>query len=238
VPRAIIVVQLANQLLERLPARTRSALTRQLVPVSLDAGQLLYEELVEQHFVYFPIAGVVSFLLVMASGASAEVGMVGREGLVGLAPVLGGKAASDRAVVQVAGAAWRMEAGELRQRVLVDRRLAAMLAQYAQAFLAQVAHTAVCNRLHTIRQQFCRWILMTLDRTGSGDFQMTQQAIANMLGTRRESVSAIASQLAEAGAIDYSRGTLRVTDRRVLAASACECYGQLKDQTRRLLDFG
>jgi CRP-like cAMP-binding protein len=225
----------ANELLARIAATAGSRLDG-LSPIALPAGMVLYEELVEQRFVYFPISGVVSFLIVMKGGLSAEVGMVGREGLVGLAPVLGGRMASDRAVVQVAGAAWRMTASDLRQCVLDDSRLAALLAQYAQAFFAQVARTAVCNRLHSTEQQFCRWILMTLDRTDGDSFDMTQQAVSNMLGSRREAVSQVAARLRAIGAIEYTRGSVRVVDRALLESVVCECYGQLNIQTARLLD--
>ena len=229
------MVDLSNRLLTLLPRPTKAALVPLLELVQLEPGVLLYKEFVEQKYVYFPTFGIVSFLHVMQSGASAEIGLVGNDGLVGLAPVLGGRAASGRAVVQVAGAAWRMEASALRARILLDKRLGALLAQYAQVFLAQVSQTAVCNRAHNVEQQFCRWMLMSLDRLQDENFRMTQKLIADMLGARREAVSIVATRLRKKGAIEYIRGVITVVDRNTLEKSSCECYAELNAETERLL---
>ncbi|MDP1698345.1 MAG: Crp/Fnr family transcriptional regulator [Xanthomonadaceae bacterium] len=224
-----------NLLLSALPLPLRETLLPQLQPVALPLGKVLYEPGDTLRHVYFPVDAIVSMLYVMESGASAEIAVIGNDGIVGIALFMGGNSTPSRAVVQSAGTALRLPA-----RVLLDafnRRddLQYLLLRYTQALMTQMAQTAVCNRHHSVDQQLCRWLLLSLDRLPGNQLTMTQELIANMLGVRRESVTSAASKLHKAGVINYSRGHITVVDRVGLEALCCECYRVVKNETDRLL---
>lgn len=202
--------------------------------VALSLGAVLYESGAQPRHVYFPVSGVVSLLILTEDGGSAEIAVIGNDGCVGIALLLG-QTALDRAVVQIAGHAYRLPAGVVLREF--KRRTAAqpLLLRYIQALMTQMARTAVCNRHHTVEQQLCRWLLLTLDRLPSTDMVMTQELISNMLGVRRPGVTQAARKLRHAGLIEYERGHIRVLDRARLEAHACECYAAVKRETDRLL---
>jgi CRP-like cAMP-binding protein len=205
----------------------------EFVPQSL--GQVLHESGVPMHNAYFPTTSIVSMLYVMEDGASAEIAVVGNEGLLGVSLFLGGEKTTSRAVVQSAGHAYRLKASLLRDEFARGGQMQRRLLHYSQALLTQIAQTAVCNRHHTLDQQFCRWLLLSIDRLPSNDLVMTQELIANMLGVRREGVTEAAGNVQKAGLISYSRGHIRVLDRAGLEARACECYAVVKKEFDRLL---
>ena len=208
---------------------------RYLVPIELDLGAVLYEAGELQDLIYFPISGIVSLLYSMQNGNSAEMAIVGSEGLVGFAALLGGRSTTTRAVVQVAGEAVAMKRRPLLNLIDDDKHVRQLMMCYTQSLLSQFAQTAVCNRHHTIEQQWCRWMLMSMDRSGQHPIRMTQQLIAEMLGVRREGVSVTASALKSAGIIEYSRGVISIADRKGLEERVCECYGIVVRETERLL---
>ncbi len=194
----------------------------------------LYEEHEEQEFVYFPSSGIISLLYTMRNGNSAEMAIVGSEGLVGFAALLGGVSTTTRALVQVAGQGFRVKRRALEKIMDGDPIFRRLMLRYTQSLLTQFAQTAICNRHHSVEQQWCRWILLTLDRT-SGRVKMTQQLIADMLGVRREGVSAVANSLKLDGIVDYSRGVIDVLDRERIEQRVCECYSLIVEETERLL---
>jgi CRP-like cAMP-binding protein len=185
--------------------------------------------------VYFPTDGIVSLLYVMKNGASAEIAIVGNEGVVGVALFMGGESTPSRAIVQSEGNSYRLRADYLREEFERGGTLQHLLLRYTQTLITQMAQTAVCNRHHTIEQQLCRWLLLSLDRLPSDELQMTQELIANMLGVRREGVTAAAGHLQNAGLIQYRRGHIKVLDRAGLERRVCECYGVVKAESDRLL---
>ncbi len=198
-------------------------------------GHVLYESGVALQYVYFPADCIVSLLYVMENGASAEIAVVGNEGMVGISLFMGGDTTPSRAVVQSAGYAYRLKGPLLKQEFSRSGATQHLLLRYTQALLTQMAQTAVCNRHHTVEQQLCRWLLLSLDRLSDNSLTMTQELIANMLGVRREGVTEAAGKLQTMGLISYSRGKIIVLDRPRLERKACECYAVVKKESDRLL---
>jgi CRP-like cAMP-binding protein len=224
-----------NHLLAVLPEPEAERLFPHLEPISLPLGQALYESGEKLHHVYFPTTAIVSLLYVLENGSSAEIAVIGPEGIVGIALFMGGETMPNRAVVQSAGDGYRLK-GHLLTREF-DRSAAVqhLLLRYTLAMLTQMAQTAVCNRHHTVDQQLCRWLLLSLDRLPENELSMTQELIANMLGVRREGVTEAAGKLQKAGLIHYNRGHITVLDRPGLEARVCECYEVVNKEFRRLL---
>jgi len=224
-----------NRLLAVLPEDERERLFSHLEPVSMKLGQVVYESGSRQDYVYFPTTAIVSLLYVMEDGASAEIAVVGKEGIVGISLFMGGETTASRAVVQSAGAAFRLSGQLMKREFLRGGPMQHLFLRYTQALLTQMAQTAVCNRHHSVDQQLCRWLLLSLDRLPSNKLAMTQELIANMLGVRREGVTEAAGKLQSAGLIQYSRGQITVLDRPRLEARACECYAVVRRESDRLL---
>jgi CRP-like cAMP-binding protein len=224
-----------NRLLAALEPDALERLAPHLERVPVALGQVLHKPDRRMHHVYFPATAIVSLLHVMEDGASAEIAVVGNDGVLGIALFMGGESTPNWAVVQSAGESYRLPA-----HVLVDEFERAggtmrLLLRYAQALLTQMAQTAVCNRHHSVDQQLCRWLLLSLDRLNTNELVMTQELMANMLGVRREGVTEAAGRLQAAGLIHYSRGHIRVLDRHGLEARVCECYGVVRRESERLL---
>lgn len=224
-----------NHLLNALPVADFERLQPHLKLVPVELGAALYEPDIEMRYLYFPTNSIVSLLYVMADGASAEIAVVGNEGVVGVALFMGGATTPSRAVVQSAGHALRLPSQVLKDEFIRGGAMQHLLLRYTQALLTQMAQTAVCNRHHSLDQQLCRWLLMSLDRLQANELIMTQELIANMLGVRREGVTEAAGQLQKAGLIRYSRGRITVLDRPGLEARTCECYAVVKQECDRLL---
>jgi CRP-like cAMP-binding protein len=224
-----------SHLLNALPGAVYDRLLPDLELVPLQLGLSVYESGKEQEYVYFPSASIVSLLYVMEDGSSAEIAVVGNEGVVGIALFMGGETTPSRAVVQSAGYAYRLKASLLKKEFERGGPLQYLLLRYTQALITQMAQTAVCNRHHSVEQQLCRWLLLSLDRLPSNELTMTQELIANMLGVRREGVTEAAGNLQAAGLIQYSRGKITVLDRPKLEELVCECYAVVKRETDRLL---
>jgi CRP-like cAMP-binding protein len=224
-----------NRLLASLPPEEYALILPHLGHVSFKLGEVVYESGGQMDHIYFPTTAIISLLYMMENGSSAEMGMAGNEGLVGVALFMGGNTMPNRAVVQSAGHAVRMRARVLRDEFARGDMFQRLLLRYTQALLTQMSQTAVCNRLHEIEQQLCRWLLLSHDRLASDELVMTQELIANMLGVRREGVTAAAGRLQEEGLISYVRGRIQILDRRGLEASVCECYQVVKDEYDRLL---
>ena len=224
-----------NHLLAALPAAERRRWLPLLEPVDLSLGQVLYESGSTMSHVYFPSTAIVSLLYVMEDGASAEIAVVGNEGLVGIALFMGGESTPSRAVVQSAGKGHRMRAAAVKEEFDRSSAVLHLLLRYTQALMTQMAQTAVCNRHHSLDQQLCRWLLLSLDRLQGNELVMTQELIANMLGVRREGVTEAALKLQNAGLIRYARGRIRVLDRAGLERRTCECYAVVKKEYERLL---
>ena len=223
-----------NRLLAALPAEDLARLEPHLELVPLPLGWAAYEPSAAPAHMYFPTSAIVSLLYVLENGASAEIAVVGNDGVVGIALFMGGGTTPSRAVVQSAGEGYRLAAGTLKKEFECGGALQHMLLRYTQALITQMAQTAVCNRHHSIEQQLCRWLLLSLDRVPSNTLVMTQELIANMLGVRREGVTEAARRLQAAGVIRYSRGRITVLDRPKLEARACECYEVVRRETDRL----
>jgi CRP-like cAMP-binding protein len=224
-----------NHLLAVLPAAVYERLSPQLELVPMPLGEVLYESGSQLRDVYFPTDSIVSLLYVMEDGASAEIAVVGNEGIIGVALFMGGETMPNRAVVQSAGYAYRLKGQLMKQEFNRSGPLQHLLLRYTQALITQMAQTAVCNRHHSVDQQFCRWLLLSLDRLPSNEVTMTQELIANMLGVRREGVTEAAGKLQGAGLIHYSRGHITVLDRPAVEAKSCECYAVVKNEFDRLL---
>jgi CRP-like cAMP-binding protein len=205
----------------------------QLIPMPL--GKVLYESGDVQHYVYFPTDSIVSLLYVMADGASAEISVVGHEGIIGVSLFMGGETTPSRAIVQSGGSAYRLVGQRLKDEFHRNGELQLLLLRYTQALITQMAQTAVCNRHHSVDEQLCRWLLLSLDRLPSNQLTMTQELIANMLGVRREGVTEAAGRLQKLDVIQYSRGKITVLDRPKLERLCCECYAVVKKETDRLL---
>ncbi len=223
-----------NRLLAVLPDADYERLLPHLEQVPLELGSAVYESGSQQAYVYFPTASIVSLLYVMQDGSSAEIAVVGNDGVVGIALFMGGGTTPSRAVVQSAGYGYRLRASVLKTEFGKGGELQHLLLRYTQALITQMAQTAVCNRHHTVEQQLCRWLLLSLDRLPSNELTMTQELIANMLGVRREGVTEAAGHLQAAGLIHYSRGKITVLDRPKLEARVCECYTVVKREYDRL----
>jgi CRP-like cAMP-binding protein len=221
-----------NKLLAALPDNEWERVLRNLKPVSMPLGEALYESGAQLDHVYFPTTSIISLLYVMADGASAEIAVVGNDGLVGVALFMGGESTPSRAVVQSEGWAYRLKGQLLKAEFERGGAMQHLLLRYTQALLTQ---TAVCNRHHSIDQQLCRWLLLSLDRLPSDELTMTQELIANMLGVRREGVTEAAGKLQSADLIRYTRGRITVVDRAGLEARCCECYAVVKRESDRLL---
>jgi CRP-like cAMP-binding protein len=224
-----------NHLLAVLPKSDLDRLMPHLKLVSLSLGEVLYESDIILHHVFFPIDSIVSLLSVMSDGSSAEIAIVGNDGVVGISLFMGGETTPSRGVVQSAGHAYRLEGALLKSEFNRGGSIQHLLLRYTQALLTQMAQTAVCNRHHSLDQQLCRWLLMSLDRLPSNELVMTQDLIANMLGVRREGVTEAAGKLQHANLIQYSRGRITVLDRLGVEARACECYVAVKRESDRLL---
>ncbi|SOE73871.1 transcriptional regulator, Crp/Fnr family [Burkholderia sp. OK233] len=225
----------ANQLLAVLPESEWARVEPHLVEVDLPLGQVIYESGGQLEHVFFPTTSIISLLYVMEDGASAEIAIVGYEGIVGVSLFMGGETTPSRAIVQSAGRAWRLNARMLKDEFNRGGPMQRLLLRYTQALITQMAQTAVCNRHHSIDQQLCRWLLLSIDRLPSNELCMTQELIANMLGVRRSGVTAAALKLQNAGLIRYSHGHITVLDRPGLEAHVCECYRVVKREFDRLL---
>ncbi len=224
-----------NHLLAALPVEEFAHLEPHLEWVPMPLGHALYESGMQMRHVYFPTTAIVSLLYVMEDGASAEIAVVGNEGMVGISLFMGGETTPSRAVVQSAGHGYRLPGPLLKDEFCRAGPLQHLLLRYTQALLTQMAQTAVCNRHHTLDQQFCRWLLLSLDRLPSNELVMTQELIANMLGVRREGVTEAAGRMQKAGLINYHRGHITVLDRAGLEARTCECYAVVRKEFERLL---
>jgi CRP-like cAMP-binding protein len=224
-----------NHLLAALPDADYERLHPDLELVPLPLGWAVYEAGGPQGYIYFPTTSIVSLLYVMEDGASAEIAVTGNDGLVGIALFMGGESTPSRAVVQSAGYGFRLKASILKREFALGGHLQHVALRYTQALITQMAQTAVCNRHHSVEQQLCRWLLLSLDRLPSNELVMTQELIANMLGVRREGVTEAAGHLQAAGLINYSRGHIVVIDRPKLEKRVCECYAVVKREMSRLL---
>jgi CRP-like cAMP-binding protein len=224
-----------NHLLAALPPAERERIYPHLKLVPMPLGKVLYESGDLLHHVYFPTDSIVSLLYVLESGASAEIAVVGNDGLIGVALFMGGETTPSRAVVQSGGHAYRLIGRQLKEEFRRNGELQYLLLRYTQALITQMAQTAVCNRHHSVDQQLCRWLLLSLDRLSSNQLTMTQELIAAMLGVRREGVTEAAGKLQKLGIIRYVRGRITVLDRPQLEHLSCECYGVVKRETDRLL---
>jgi CRP-like cAMP-binding protein len=226
---------LRNQILAALPSAEWDRWVSDLQAVDLALGQVLYEAGATMDYVYFPTTAIVSLLYVMEDGASAEIAVVGHEGIVGVSLFMGGGSTPSRAVVQSAGKGDRL--GTVYMKREFDRAgpVLHVLLRYTQALITQMSQTAVCNRHHSLDQQLCRWLLLSLDRLGGDELEMTQELIANMLGVRREGVTEAAQKLQRAGLIKYARGHITVLDRPGVELRSCECYAVVKREYDRLL---
>jgi CRP-like cAMP-binding protein len=226
---------LTNHLLAALPDPEWQRWLPQLEAIELPLGQVLYESGATLTHVYFPTTAIVSLLYVMENGASAEIAVVGNEGIVGVSLFMGGESTPSRAVVQSAGHGFRMTGAAMKEEFNRAGPVLHLLLRYTQALITQMAQTAVCNRHHSLDQQLCRWLLLSLDRLQASELLMTQELIANMLGVRREGVTEAALKLQAAGLIRYARGHIKVLDRAGLERRTCECYSVVKNEYNRLL---
>jgi CRP-like cAMP-binding protein len=224
-----------NRLLAALSPADLEALLPSLEPLQMELGQALYESGGAQGYVYFPTSSIVSLLYVLENGSSAEIAVTGCEGLVGISLFMGGETTPSRAVVQSAGEGYRLKASVLKEQFQRGGALQFLLLRFTQALITQMTQTAVCNRHHSVDQQLCRWLLLSLDRLPDNRLSMTQELIANMLGVRREGVTEAAGKLQADRLIEYSRGRITVLDRSGLEARVCECYEVVKREYDRLL---
>lgn len=229
-----------NQLLAALPEQILERLSPHLELITMSLGEVLYESGGRLNHVYFPTAAIVSLQYVMENGATAEIAGVGNEGVLGISLFMGGQSAPSRATVQTAGCGYRLKAGVMMEEFnrAGGRRSGALqnlMLRYTQALITQMSQTAACNRHHSVEQQLCRWLLLTLDRLPSNEMTMTQELIAGMLGVRREGITETAGNLQRAGLISYRRGHITILDRAGLEKRACECYKVVKNEFQRLL---
>jgi CRP-like cAMP-binding protein len=231
----VVASPIQNHLLAALPNEERQRWLPELEFVDMPLGTVMYEAGGTLSHVYFPTTAIVSLLYVMANGASAEIAVVGNEGLVGISVFMGGESTPSRAVVQSAGSGYRLSAQHMKNEFNRAGPVLHLLLRYTQALITQMSQTAVCNRHHSLDQQLCRWLLLSLDRLLGNELVMTQELIANMLGVRREGVTEGALKLQHAGLIRYARGHITVVDRKGLEARSCECYAVVKREYDRLL---
>jgi CRP-like cAMP-binding protein len=234
-PASVLFSPTQNHLLAALPAAELGRLFPHLERVPMPLGEVLYESGGHLRHVYFPTTSIVSLLYVLENGASAEIAVVGNDGMLGVSLFMGGETTPSRAVVQSAGYGYRLKAQRLKNEFNRAGPVLRLLLRYTQALITQMTQTAVCNRHHSIEQQLCRWLLLSLDRLSSNSLTMTQELIANMLGVRREGVTEAAGNLQRAGLIRYSRGKIEVLDRPGLERAVCECYAVVKTEVDRLL---
>ena len=227
--------QSQNRLLAALPADEYERLLANLQPVSFSLGEVIYEFAEQLDYVFFPTTSIISLLYTMENGSTAEMGLTGNDGVVGIALFMGGGTMPNRAVVQSAGDAFKMKAKMLQTEFAEGRTFQRLLLRYTQALITQISQTAVCNRLHSVEQQLSRWLLLSHDRLNTDELVMTQELIADMLGVRREGVTVAAGRLQDDGAISYGRGHIQILDRAKLEATVCECYRVVKDEFDRLL---
>jgi CRP-like cAMP-binding protein len=223
-----------NRLLDALPQAERERIFPYLRLVPLPLGAVLYESGDTQRYIYFPVDAIVSLLYVLKDGASAEIAVVGKDGAIGVSLFMGGATTTNRAIVQSAGSAYRLTRKRIEQEFARHGEMLHVLLRYTQALITQMAQTAVCNRHHSVDQQLCRWLLLSLDRLTGDKLIMTQELIANMLGVRREGVTEAAGKLQKAGVIEYRRGRITVLDRKNLESMSCECYDVVRRETDRL----
>lgn len=223
-----------NQLLATILKRSKLEYFPSLALVELQLGDVIYESGQPIEFVYFPTNCIISLLNVMTSGASAEIAVIGNEGMLGVSVIMGGDSTPSRAVVQSKGYAYRLRVAELKKELEARTDVWVLTLRYTQALITQMSQTAACNRHHSIDQQLCRWLLLSLDRLRGNELAMTQELIANMLGVRREGVTEAAGRLQKAGIIQYRRGQITVVDRARLEGLCCECYAVVKRETDRL----
>ena len=223
-----------NHLLASLSKAELKRMSPHLEPLEMPLGHIIYESGRVQDYVYFPTTCIISLLYVMEDGSSAEIAIVGKEGLVGISLFMGGETTPSRAIVQSEGKAFRLAARHLRAEFGRAGSWQHLLLRYTQSLITQMAQTAVCNRHHSVDQQLCRWLLLSLDRLPSDELLMTQELIANMLGVRREGVTAAAGKLQKAGVITYQRGHIKVLDRPKLEKMSCECYEVVRKESVRL----
>ena len=224
-----------NQLLDALSSADLKRIRRHLQPMDMPLADVVYESGRHIGHVYFPTTCIVSLLYVLESGASAEIAVVGHEGMVGVSLFMGGETTPSRAVVQSAGSAYRLPGEVVKAEFRRGGAMQHLMLRYTQSLLTQMAQTAVCNRHHSVDQQLCRWLLLSIDRLPKPEITMTQELIANMLGVRREGVTEAAGKLQKAGVISYRRGHIKVLDRPRLEAMSCECYEVVRRETARLL---
>ncbi|MDZ7735697.1 MAG: Crp/Fnr family transcriptional regulator [Gammaproteobacteria bacterium] len=226
-----------NHLLAALSDEVRQRVLPHLELVPLPLGKVLYESGDTLRHVYFPTDSIISLLYVMEDGSSAEISVVGNEGVVGVALFMGGESTTSRAIVQSAGSAFRLPGQWIKDEFNRHGEMMGLLLRYTQSLITQMAQTAVCNRHHSIDQQLCRWLLLSLDRLPGNQLTMTQELIANMLGVRREGVTQAAGKLQRLGAINYNRGHITVLDRPYLEKLCCECYAVVKKEAEHLLPY-
>lgn len=219
-----------NALLGALPELTLRHLEPKFEYLALRPGRSLYEPREPLNYVFFPTSGIVSLLYLGESGASAGVTLIGAEGMVGLSPLLGAETATSRAVVEAPGTAYRLRVADAKSMFADDAQFQALILRYAHSVILELSQSAICNRHHSVEKQLCRVLLLCLDRVQGKDLQMTHEAIANLLGVRRQGITEAAKRLQERGIISYSRGRMRLLDRQALKACACECYGLLKNE--------
>lgn len=226
-----------NYLLASLKEGDVERMIPKLSVVEFELGDVLYEAGEKMDFAYFPTTAIVSLLYIMESGSTAEIGVIGNDGMVGLSLVLGGETTTNRAVVQSAGSALKIRAADLKAEFKLGNEMHDLMLRYTQALMTQISQTAVCNRLHPIEQQLCRWLLLSHDRLHTDKLVMTHDLISNMLGVRREGITLAAQKLAARGLISNRRGTMTVIDRDGLEGAACECYGVVKSEYDRILGW-
>jgi CRP-like cAMP-binding protein len=224
-----------NRLLAALPIDEYERLRPRLQQVSFSLGEVVYEFGGHLDYVFFPTNSIVSLLYTMENGTSAEMGLTGNDGVVGIALFMGGGTMPNRAVVQSAGEAIRMKVKVLQDEFARGGKFQQLLLRYTQALITQISQTAVCNRLHSVEQQLCRWLLLSHDRVKADELIMTQELIADMLGVRREGVTVAAGRLQDSGAISYVRGHIKILNRQKLEQTVCECYVVVRDEFKRLL---
>lgn len=229
---------LKNFLIASLPIRDFERVLPQLELTSLSLGQVMHESGATMDYVYFPTTSIVSLLYIMENGSTAEIGVVGNDGILGIELFMGGETTTNRAIVQSAGQALRMRASKLKTEFTLGGPFQKLLLRYTQALIAQISQTAVCNRLHSVEQQLCRWLLLSHDRLDSDKLVMTHDLISNMLGVRREGVTLAAQKLVAKKLIKSVRGTMTIIDRPGLEHAVCECYKVVNDEYNRLLGRG
>jgi len=229
---------LKNYLLAALPADEFDRINRHLEPITLKLGTVLHETGDKMNNVYFPTTAIFSLLYLMENGSTAEIGIVGNDGVLGIELFMGGETTNNRAIVQSAGDAFRMNSKELKAEFTLGGVFHRLLLRYTQALMTQISQTAVCNRLHTVEQQLCRWLLLSHDRLDSDVLVMTHDLISNMLGVRREGITLAAHKLAELNLIKNRRGTITILDRQGLESAVCECYKVVSVEYDRLLGRG